>query len=49
MSVTIAFMGDEDSNIKRRHHSPAQIVRKLREADRILGDGQWKDPVFRST
>ena len=23
--------------MKRRHHSPEQIVRKLREADRLLG------------
>ena len=25
--------------MKRRHHSPEQIVRKLREADRLLGEG----------
>ena len=25
--------------MKRRHHSPEQIVRKFREADRLLGDG----------
>ena len=26
--------------MKRRHHSPEQIVRKLREADRLLGEGK---------
>jgi len=31
-------MGEED-NMKRRHHTPEQIVRKLREADRLLGEG----------
>jgi transposase-like protein len=25
--------------LKRRHHTPEQIVRKLREADRMLGEG----------
>ena len=25
--------------MKRRHHNPEQIVRKLREADRMLGEG----------
>jgi transposase-like protein len=34
----IALMGEED-NMKRRHHIPEQIVRKLREADRLLGEG----------
>ena len=35
---TIALMGEEDG-MKRRHHSPEQIVRKLREADRLLDEG----------
>lgn len=26
--------------MKRRRHTPDQIVRKLREADRLLGEGQ---------
>ena len=26
--------------MKRRHHTPEQIVSKLREADRMLGEGQ---------
>jgi hypothetical protein len=34
----ISFMGGED-DMKRRHHTPEQIVRKLREADRLLGEG----------
>jgi putative transposase len=34
----IALMGEEDE-MKRRHHTPEQIVRKLREADRLLGEG----------
>ena len=25
--------------MKRRHHTPEKIVRKLREADRMLGEG----------
>ena len=31
-------MGEEDG-MKRRHHCPEQIVRKLREADRLLAEG----------
>jgi transposase-like protein len=34
----IALMGEED-DMKRRHHTPEQIVRKLWEADRLLGEG----------
>jgi putative transposase len=26
--------------VKRRRHTPEQIIRKLREADRMLGEGQ---------
>ena len=29
----------EEDDIKRRQHTPEQIVRKLREADRMLGEG----------
>ena len=25
--------------MKQRHHTPEQVVRKLREADRLLGEG----------
>jgi putative transposase len=30
---------DERRTMKRRRHTPEQIVRKLREADRMLGEG----------
>ena len=26
--------------MKRRHHTPEQIIRKLREAERMLGEGR---------
>lgn len=26
--------------MKRRHHTPEQIIRKLRETDRLLGEGK---------
>ena len=32
-------MGVEDDEMKRRKHTPEQIVRKLREADRLIGQG----------
>ena len=35
---TIPRMGEED-DMKRRCHTPEQIVRKLRKADRLLGEG----------
>lgn len=31
-------MGEED-DMKRRHHTPEQIVRNLRESDRTIGEG----------
>jgi hypothetical protein len=34
----IALEGEE-GDMKRRSHTPEQIVRKLREADRMLGEG----------
>jgi putative transposase len=34
----IALMGEEDE-MKRRHHTPEQIVRKLREPNRLLDEG----------
>jgi len=39
MRVLIAQQGQEDS-VKRRRHTPEQIVRKLREADRLLAEGR---------
>jgi putative transposase len=32
-------MGERRIAMKRRRHTPEQIVRKLREADRMLGEG----------
>jgi putative transposase len=32
-------MGQRRSLVKNRRHTPEQIVRKLREADRMLGEG----------
>ncbi len=31
----------------RQRHTPEQIVRKLREADRMLGEGRKLDEVVR--
>jgi putative transposase len=33
-------MGEEGTLMKRRRHTPEQIVRKLREAERMLGEGK---------
>src|SRR4030095_14667310 len=38
MRVLTAHQGQEDS-MKRRRHSPEQIIRKLRAADRLLAEG----------
>jgi putative transposase len=32
-------MGQRSASMKSRRHTPEQIVRKLREADRLLGEG----------
>jgi putative transposase len=32
-------MGQRRTQLKRRRHTPEQIVRKLREADRMLAEG----------
>jgi putative transposase len=32
-------MGQRRTAVSRRRHTPGQIVRKLREADRMLGEG----------
>jgi putative transposase len=32
-------MGQRSSLMKNRRHTPEQVVRKLREADRLLGEG----------
>lgn len=40
-------MGQEDSIMKKRHHSPDQIIRKLAEGDRMLNEGSNVDEVAR--
>ena len=32
--------------MKRKRHSPEQIIRKLREADQMLSEGAGLDAVF---
>jgi putative transposase len=34
------MMDEEGTLMKRRRHTPEQIVRKLREAERMLGEGK---------
>jgi transposase-like protein len=34
------IMGEEGTLMKRRRHTPEQIIRKLREAERMLGEGK---------
>ena len=33
-------MGEEGTLMKRRRHTPEQVVRKLREAERMFGEGK---------
>jgi putative transposase len=35
-------MGEEGTLMKRRRHTPEQVIRKLREAERLLGEGKGK-------
>jgi putative transposase len=35
-------------SVKGRRHTPEQVVRKLREADRLLGEGESTEAVCRS-
>ena len=34
--------------VKNRRHTPDQVVRKLREADRMLGEGETVEAVCRA-
>src|SRR5213080_1740239 len=34
------MMGEEGTQMKRRRHTPEQVVRKLREAERLLAEGK---------
>jgi putative transposase len=45
--VTIARWAKEVTLVRGRRHSPEQIVRKLREADRLLAEGADLDAVCR--
>jgi putative transposase len=40
-------MGQEDSIMKKRQHTPEQIIRKLAEGDRLLNQGSTVDEVAR--
>jgi putative transposase len=33
-------MGEEGTLLKRRRHTPEQVIRKLREAERLIGEGK---------
>jgi len=41
------MLGMEDITMKRKRHTPEQIVRKLREGDRMLNDGRDLVEVLR--
>jgi putative transposase len=43
----LPWRGEEVILIKGRRHTPEQIVRKLREADRLLAEGRDVDAVCR--
>jgi hypothetical protein len=35
------IMGEEEGTLmKRRRHTPEQVIRKLREAGRLIGEGK---------
>jgi len=40
-------VGEEVTQLKGKRHSPEQVVRKLREADRLLAEGADLDAVCR--
>jgi putative transposase len=42
-------MGEEGTtHVKRRRHTPEQVIRKLREADRLLGEGKTIPEIARA-
>jgi len=41
------MMGEEGRTMKRRRHTPEQVIRKLREADRLLAEGKSTGEVAR--
>jgi putative transposase len=40
-------MGQRSTHMKGRRHTPEQVVRKLREADRLMGEGQELPEVMK--
>jgi putative transposase len=42
------MMGEEGTLMKRRRHTPEQIIRKLREAERMLGEGKTVPEVAKA-
>jgi putative transposase len=40
-------MGERGQAMKRRRHTPEQVIRKLREADRMLAEGKTTIEVAR--
>jgi putative transposase len=40
-------MGQRSIEMSRRRHTPEQVVRKLREADRLLGEGMELPEVWK--
>jgi putative transposase len=41
------IIGQEDTHMKRRQHSPEQIIRKLEEGDRLMAGGQGIEEICR--
>jgi len=41
-------MGEEGTLMKRRRNTPEQVIRKLREADRLLGEGRTVPEVAKA-
>jgi putative transposase len=41
------MMGERGLTMKRRRHTPEQVIRKLREADRMLAEGKTTVEVAR--
>jgi hypothetical protein len=48
VAVSSPEEGEEVTFVKGKRHSPEQVVRKLREADRLLAEGADVDAVCRA-
>jgi putative transposase len=42
------MMDEEGTLMKRRRHTPEQVIRKLREAERMLGEGRTVPEVAKA-